>query len=580
MEYDIVIRGGTLVDGTGGEPYQADVAIAGGRIAALGRFGGRGVEEIDAAGRVVTPGFVDVHTHYDGQATWEHTLAPSSNHGVTTVVMGNCGVGFAPCRPHQREMMVKLMEGVEDVPEVVMTEGLPWNWETYPQYLDALAARDYDVDIASQLPHSPLRVFVMGERGANLEPPTEADLAEMRRLTTEAIHAGAIGVSTSRNLNHRFRNGDLAPSVSTEETELLALADGLRDAGTGVFQIIPNTDNDQVDEVRLMRRLIGRSGRPTSFTLIQMPHKPGNWRGVLSELNAAAAAGETLNGQVYPRPIGMLLGLDVSLNPFSLNPSYRALADLNLADKVARLRDPQLRARLIAEQPEDPQPFFVSIVKQTDNLYPLGDPPNYNPSVDDSIAARARRAGVDPLELIYDTLLEHDGNQLLYCPMGNCEGGRFDSVIELLREDHTILGLGDGGAHYGMICDASLPTFMLTHWVRDAAPGQGFSLSRAVRSLTHDPARAMGLDDRGVIAVGYKADLNVISLDRLHLHAPRSVRDLPAGGRRLSQRADGYDATLVAGVVTYRNGEATGRLPGRLVRGAQHAPAVFGQAAE
>jgi N-acyl-D-amino-acid deacylase len=573
MDYDIVIRGGMVADGSGAEPYAADVAIIGGKIVAVGPTLGGGSEEIDARGKLVTPGFVDVHTHYDGQATWEHTLAPSSNHGVTTVVMGNCGVGFAPCRPDHHEMVIKLMEGVEDIPDVVMSAGVPWGWETFPQYLDVLGSRSYDIDIAPQLPHSPLRVFVMGERGANLEPPTEADLAKMRQLTAEAVRAGALGVTTSRNLAHRFRSGELAPSVSTEEQELMALADGLRDAGTGVFQMIPNTDLDQVQEIKLMRRLVERSGRPLSFSLFQMPHKPGVWRDVLAEMQVANDAGQEIRGQVYPRPTGMLLGLDLSLNPFALNPSYKPLAELPLAKKVARLRDPELRARLLAEEPADPHPFFLSVVRQLDNLYPLGDPPNYNPSPADSIAERAKRAGRDPKELIYDTLLERDGREILYCPLGNCEDGKFDSAGALMKANNTILGLGDGGAHYGMICDASFPTYMLTQWTRDAAPGQGFSVGAAVRALSAAPAHAVGLCDRGMIRPGYKADVNIIDLARLHLHAPSTKRDLPAGGRRLSQKADGYEATLVAGKVTYRNGESTGALPGRLVRGGQQAAA-------
>jgi N-acyl-D-amino-acid deacylase len=572
QEFDIVIRGGTLFDGSGAEGIVADVAISEGKIAAIGKVVGQGAEEIDARGCLVTPGFVDVHTHYDGQVTWENRLAPSSDHGVTTVVMGNCGVGFAPIRKDQRDLAIALMEGVEDIPNVVMHKGLPWNWESFPEYLDALDKRVADIDFAAQLPHSPLRVYVMGDRGAAMEAPTDADLAEMRRLTTEAVKAGAIGVSTSRALVHRFRDGRHAPSVNTEDQELLALASGLRDAQAGVFQLIPNTANEASEEFGLIMKLNATSGRPVSFTLPQGDSIVGGWRTYLDGVKAAAVKGLPIRGQFYPRPVGMLFGLDLSMTPFSLNPSYRAVADLPLPQKVAALRDPELRARLIAEQPDDPNPFFVWIAEQTSMLFPLGDPPNYTPPMSESISARAERQGIPPRELLYDELLKDEGRAIIYLPLGNMDGGRLDSGSLLAGEPGTVIGLGDGGAHYGIICDASWPTYVLTKCTRDAAPDRRIPLPLAIKLLSRDPALVVGFKDRGLIATGFKADVNVIDLNKLHLHAPRTSRDLPAGGRRLTQKADGFVATIVSGQITYRNGNPTGLLPGRLIRGARNDP--------
>ena len=565
QQYDLVIRGGTIVDGTGAAPFSGDVGIIGNRIAAVGKVDGSAKEEINATGMIVTPGFVDVHTHYDGQVTWENRLAPSSDHGVTTVVMGNCGVGFAPIRESQRHMAIKLMEGVEDIPEVVMAEGIPWAWETFPEYLDVLEKRETDVDFATQIPHSPIRVYVMGDRGVNLEPPTEEDLAEMRRLTKEAMEAGALGVTTSRQLAHAFRDGRPAPSTKTEVDELLALADGLRDAGRGVFQLIPNTNNPGADEFGIIAKLQQESGRPVNFSLFTGSGIEGP-QAYLDGLAEADADQRPIKGQFYPRPIGMLFGLDLSYHPFSLNPSYKAIEDLPLDEKVAALRDPALRKQLLSEEPEDPNPFFLWVVQQTQILFPLGDPPNYAPSPDDSIKARAATLGVDERELIYDELLRQNGRAVLYCPMGNTENNRFDAAVDLFGKPGTVLGLGDGGAHYGMICDAAYPTYMLTQYVRDK---HTVPVEKAVSMLSRETALSVGLTDRGLLKPGYKADVNVIDLDRLHLYAPRVKRDLPAGGKRLSQKSDGYEATIVSGQVTYRNGRATGALPGRLVRGTQ-----------
>ncbi len=571
--YDLIIRGGEIHDGTGAPGVVGDVAIRDGRIAAVGLVDGSATEIIDATGHLVTPGFVDIHTHYDGQATWEHHMSPSSGHGVTSVVMGNCGVGFAPCRPHQHAMLVELMEGVEDIPEVVMTTGLPWNWETFPQYLDALDARELDIDVAAQLPHSALRVYVMGERGARKEAPTTADLQQMRDLTAEAIRAGAFGVTTSRNMLHRTKAGALAPSLHSEEDELLALAAGLRDAGAGVYQLIADIDGDAADEFGLMRRVAEAAGRPLSFTLLQTPGgDPENWQNYLSHLDAANADGVTIKGQVYPRPVGLLYGLDLSFHPFALHPSFRRLANLPLADKLAALREPALRAQLLSEQPEDTNPFSMAIVQSFHAAYAMGDPPVYDPDGADRLGKIATREGRVPAEYFYDLMLENEGRSIFFLPGANYRDGNLDAAREMCAHPHTVLGLGDGGAHYGMICDASFPTFYLENYVRDDTSAQAVALPAAIRALTDTPARTVGLGDRGRLGVGYKADVNVIDLAGLRLHTPSIARDLPAGGKRLRQGADGYAWTIKSGTVTYRGGVPTGALPGRLVRGARGGP--------
>ena len=564
--YDLVIRGGSVVDGTGAPPFVADVGVRDGRIAAVGTIAGKGFREIDATGKIVTPGFVDVHTHYDGQITWENRLAPSSGHGVTTVVMGNCGVGFAPVRQGDQDLVIKLMEGVEDIPDVVMAEGVPFDWESFPDYLDALDKRPSDIDFCAQLPHSPLRVFVMGERALS-EHATEADRAEMRRLTREAIDAGAFGVSSSRNLFHRFRSGTVAPSVNSAEEELLALAAGLRDAGAGVFQCNPVIDADARDELALFERIIEASGRPLNFSLTWYPVRPENWDRYVDALKTYAERGIEIRGQFIPRPVGMLFGLDLSFHSFSLNPSYRPIQHLPLAEKVAAMRDPELRARLIAEEPEDPNPGFVAIARMANNFVPLSDPVDYH-ATGEMTAITAARRGVPEREVIYDELLKDDGRAILWWP-ANMITDYLDLTVPLFDIDNAVVALGDGGAHYALLCDASYPSYLLTQRLgRD-----GLDLPALIRLLSSAPAASLGLDDRGIVAPGYKADLNVIDLDGMVLRRPSTKTDLPAGGKRLTQTASGYAATIVSGVVTYRDGEPTGELPGRLVRGAQPAPA-------
>lgn len=566
--YDVIIRNGLIYDGTGGEPFTGDVAVRGSRIVAVGDVEGDAETIVDADGKIVTPGFVDIHTHYDGQVTWSQRLSASSEHGVTTVVMGNCGVGFAPCRPADRSALVTLMEGVEDIPQVVMEAGLPWNWTTFGDYLDALADRRFDVDVAAQLPHSALRVFVMGKRGSEQAPPTAEDLNEMRRLTAEAMRAGAIGVSTSRSLIHRTKAGEPAPSLLSEEDELEALALGLADAGGGVFQIIPNPGNDAIAEFDLIERLARTAGRPLSFSLLQARDQPvDDWSAVLARTAQANADGLSIRAQVAPRPVGILYGLELSFHAFAFHPSFRVIEDKPLNEKVAIMRDPAFRRQLLSEVPECTNPVSLKTVQDFGFSFPLGDPACYEPASELRLDRQAAAKGVPPYELAYDQLLEREGRALFYLPVANFVGGDFGAIHGMLVHPDTIVGLADGGAHYGVICDSSFPTYYLLRWSRDAPDEQRIALPDAIAALTSQTAEAAGLADRGRIAPGMKADINVIDLEALYMHAPEVVRDLPAGGRRLHQRADGYDATMVSGRFTYRDGKATAELPGRLVRG-------------
>ena len=567
---DLVIRDGTVIDGTGAQPFDADVAITAGKITGVGKVNDRGTEEIDARGMLVTPGFVDPHTHYDGQATWSSRITPSSWNGVTTTLFGNCGVGFAPCKPSQRDMLVKLMEGVEDIPEVVLTEGLPWNWQSFPDFLDALGARQYDMDIAAQVPHAALRVFVMGERGAEREAATEHDRAEMARLAAEGVQAGALGFSTSRTLNHKTLDGRSIPSLGAAEAELAAIAAALRDIGAGWMQVISDFDEVE-DEFAMLRRLVATSRRPMAITILQRDNRPEEWRRMCGWIAEANAAGLPMLGQVLTRPTGILLGFEISQNPFVNRPSYQTIASLPFEQRIAMLRQPEFRARLIAEGGADGG--MARRVSRWDRIFPLGDPPDYEPPPEMSVAAMAARQGRAPEEVAYDLLLEHGGKAILYRPLSNYSYGNLDTVRDMLTHDATIVGLGDGGAHVGVLCDSSAISYMLTHWTRDRTRGARVPLPWAIKRLTRDSATAIGLHDRGVIAPGYKADINVIDYDHLQLRRPEVVYDLPSDGRRLVQRTDGYVATIVSGIPVYRNGEATGALPGRLVRGTQAAAA-------
>jgi N-acyl-D-aspartate/D-glutamate deacylase len=574
--FDLVIRGGSVIDGTGAPMREADVGIRDGLIAAVGPGLARGVEEIDARGLLVTPGFVDVHTHYDAQAMWDSRLQPSSWHGVTTAVMGNCGVGFAPVRAGDRDKLVELMEGVEDIPGAVLNEGLEWGWESFAQYLDAVAARPRDIDLCAQLPHGALRVYVMGDRAVRLEPATDDDIARMRVLAREAALAGAIGFSTSRSLNHRTLKGDPIPSLRAGEAELMGIAMGLADAGRGVLEYISDWDTpDAATEFAMVRRIVERSGRPLSFSLAQRHSTPGLWRELLALTDAAAADGLPIRAQVAPRPIGVLLGLQGSRNPFTPCPAYREIAQRPLAERVAIMRDPAFRATVLeqARARAASGDAFQRRVAAWDRMFPLGAQPDYEPPLSDSIAARAARAGVEPAAFAYDLLLESEGRSFILAPFANYADGNLDVCHTMLENPNTLVGLGDGGAHVSIISDASFSTYLLTHWGRHRDHDR-IPLERLVHKHTQGNARAVGLLDRGVIAPGLRADLNVIDFGRLAVRAPAMAHDLPAGGRRLLQPAAGYVATVVGGVVTYRDGEPTGALPGRLVRGPQAAPVV------
>lgn len=568
-DFDLVIRSGTIADGTGGDVYEADVGVIGARIAAIGKGLARGTDEIDAHGRIVTPGFVDVHTHYDGQAIWSEEMAPSSSHGVTTVVMGNCGVGFAPCRPDDHDMLINVMEGVEDIPGVVMTDGLPWNWETFPEYLDVLEAGKRDIDVAAYLPHSPLRVYAMGERGANREVANDDDLATMRRLTKEAIDAGAIGFATSRLSIHKTADGGSIPTFAADVRELEAIGAGMRDAGSGTFQVVLDAFVGWDKEYPIIDAVVRASGRPATFTLASGNEGPPRWRRVLDLMAATKAAGGQVTAQVMPRPIGLIGGLELSVHPFIMCPSWQKIAHLPLAERVAAMRDPDMRRALTSETPEPGHPFN-QLGRNWRWMFPLDNPPNYAPPAETSFEALAAARGVSPEDVAYDRFLETDGQGLFLAALGNYENGTLDSAHEMLAHPDCIPALGDGGAHYGAICDASYSTFLLQQFVRDGGR-LSFSLQDAVHKLTAKAARAVGLNDRGTIHVGAKADMNVINLDQLSLHLPNIVRDLPAGGRRLDQKATGYDATIVSGQVIRRFDQSTGARPGKLVRGAQAA---------
>jgi len=571
---DLLIQGGTVVDGSGAPAATGDVGIRGGRIAAVSRgehLGEPARRVVDADGLLVTPGWVDVHTHYDGQVTWDPLLQPSCWHGVTTVVMGNCGVGFAPLRPGQRDYLIRLMEGVEDIPGTALAEGIQWEWESFPEYLDALEWRPRAVDVAAQVPHAALRFYVMGECGADhTQQPHAREIAAMRRLVREAVEAGALGFSTSRTRNHRASDGSPTPSLTASHAELVGICQGLAEAGQGVMEIVSDFARPET-EWELLRDMVRAAQRPLSVSLAQNDARPDGWRGMLAHLEKANEEGLCMKAQVPARAIGLMLGLEASLNPFVSHPSFRPLQALPLAERLARLRQPELKQALLSEQP---QPGMAALVWCFERLFELGDPPDYEPPQERSLAARAVRQGRRPEALAYELLLRDAGRTLLYRPFLNYTHYDLDVCREMLLHPHAVPGLGDAGAHCGMICDGSFPTFLLTHWARDRSRGEKLPLERLVRAQTADTAALVGLYDRGRIAPGMKADLNLIRFEGLQLHAPEIVHDLPAGGKRLIQRVEGYEMTLVSGIPTFECGEHTGELPGGLVRGAQPGPAT------
>jgi N-acyl-D-aspartate/D-glutamate deacylase len=560
---DLVIRGGTIVDGTGKPGHVADLGIQDGRIAAIGPNLPKGREEIAAHGKLVTPGFVDIHTHYDGQAVWDSHLAPSALHGVTTAVMGNCGVGFAPVRPGGEAKLIELMEGVEDIPAPVLAEGLDFHWQSFAEYLDVLAARPRDMDLCALVPHAAVRVFVMGDRALALEPANQGDIAQMREIVAEAVKAGAFGFSTSRTISHKTLSGDFTPTLKAQEDELTGIALGLKQAGAGFLEMVSDWNTpDPATEFAMVRRIAAASGRPIVFSLTARHDRTEVWKELLALSNQAAAEGLNIRPVFPPRPIGILFGLQGSQNPFSGCPSYKAIAQLPLAERVAAMRNPETRARILSEDRFEGSTFALIRRLSFDRVFPFGDPPDYTPPREKSIAALAAARGMTPEALAYDLLLENEGYAFLFAALTNYADYTLAPSEELLRHPNTIVGLSDGGAHVGFILDASFPTFLLTHWGRT----RGLPVEELIRRLTSDTAGAAGLHDRGRLAPGLRADVNVIDFARLSLAKPDMVFDLPAGGRRLMQKVTGYEATIVAGTVTYRDGIATGALPGRLVR--------------
>ena len=568
--HDLIIRNGLIVDGTGAAARRADVAIDDGVIAAIGEINDLGREEIDADGLLVTPGFVDIHTHFDGQITWDPLLTPSFWHGVTTVVMGNCGVGFAPAAPNRRDWLIGLMEGVEDIPGSALAEGMEWGWESFPEYLDFIERLPMAIDVGTQVPHGAVRAYVMGDRGARNEDANPEDIQEMAAIVKEGLEAGALGFSTSRTLAHRAIDGEPVPGTFAAEDELFGIGQALKELDTGIYEVAPaGVTGDDANapelEIAWMRKLSSEIGRPVSFALTQYDNEPEAWREALDRSLDALEDGAELYPQVAARGISLLLTLR-GRHPFIHSPSYRELDGLDWADRAEAMRDPQRRERILGEvaAPDAALGFIV-----WNKLYPMSDPPNYEPTADESVAAVAEAAGQTPLEFAYDFLSAGDGDNVLFAPLFNYAHNNLDATREMMLHPRVAMGLSDGGAHCGVICDASMPTFMLTHWTRDRSRGETLPLEWVVKRMTYDTAELYGLGDRGTLEVGKKGDVNVIDYDGLRLEQPQAVHDLPTDAMRLIQKSQGYVATIVSGEVISRHGEETGARPGQLIRGAR-----------
>jgi len=571
--FDLIIRNGTLVDGTGNKSQIADIAIKDGLIAAIGDFSGKSNQEIDASNLVVTPGFVDIHTHYDGQAIWDSQLKPSSIHGVTTVVMGNCGVGFAPCKPEDRIKLVELMEGVEDIPAPVMHEGLDWKWETFEEYIEALERNKLDIDVCALLPHAALRVYVMGERAINHEAANIDDMKIMRKLAKEAVEAGAFGFSTSRTISHKSLKGEFTPTLRAHEDELTAIAMGLSDAGTGFMEIVSDwNEPDPETEFEVLKRIVKKSGRPVVFSCTQRHDRPDFWKDLMEMARQAQKEGLPIRPVVTPRPIGLLLGLNGSQNPFSGTDTYKALAELPLKQRIVEMRKKEIKKQILSEDPIAGSTFPLINRIGYSQMYRFGSPPNYNPRQEDSIENLACINGISAAEMAYDILLENDGNNFIYAPLVNYADHTFSVCQKMLEDKNAIMGLGDGGAHVGFILDAGYPTWLISYW---SVKKKIFSMEETVRRLTSDTAIAAGLSDRGFLKVGLKADINIIDWENVGSSDPFMTQDLPAGGKRLMQHTKGYIATIVSGKITYRNGNSTEERPGILVRSVKDSKKVF-----
>ncbi len=576
--HDLLITNGTIVDGSGGEPYVGDIALAGGLIVGIGAPGSQGAdahEVIDATGLLVTPGFVDIHSHYDGQVTWDPYLTPSCFHGVTTVVMGNCGVGFAPVAPDKRQWLSELMEGVEDIPGTALTAGMRWGWETFPEYLDFIDSTPHAMDIGTQIAHAPVRAYVMGERGAQNENASPDDIARMAAIVKEAIAAGALGFSTSRTMLHHALDGTPVPGTFATEDELFGIGNALRELGTGLFEVSPagvaGEDDDSLPhEVEWMHKLSKTIGRPVTFGMTQGNNDTMLYRRILEATAAAAADGATVIAQVAGRASGLLFGMDTTYHPFKGRPTWDGLAALTADDKLAEMRNASVRTAILEERPEN---VAMSLLERmADRIWPIGDDLDYEPPLHTSVGAIAARTGRSTGDVLYDMILERPADALFMIPVNNYAHNTFDALHEMITHPQAVLGLADGGAHVAIICDASIPTTMLTHWTRDRTRGPKLSLPFVVKRQTHDTAALYGLHDRGLLCAGYKADVNIIDYDNLRLRMPEMAYDLPGGARRLVQKADGYVATIVSGTVVSRGGAFTGELPGRVLRGARPAP--------